>query len=238
MNADCGRARLRARIPGIALLAAAATAATIGACAAQAGEAPERDVAGLLADGEAAYRARRHDEALAAFQRVVEIDDGQALAWLRIGNLHQQRRDWFKAMSAYRRVASRSGGDGTDPALRHKALYNLALLNLELAQQSLRALERAGPPATAATGPLRPLSEAIAAGRRRLDAFAAAAPAAASAAASAGAPASASAPAPAPAPAAASAPRSSATAASPLATSASTDPEPPRIDYFRGVPKP
>src|SRR5690606_2042333 len=108
---------------------------------------------------------------LATFQRVVSLDPNQAAAWLRVGNLHHLRGDLFKALAAYRRVASRSGGEGADPALRAKALYNLALINLELAQQSLRTLERIGP---AAAGPREPLSAAVQAARRRLAPFASA----------------------------------------------------------------
>jgi len=129
------------------------------------------ELARLLEEGEAAYRERRIDASLAAFQRVVSLDPAQATAWLRLGNLHQLRGNLFKALAAYRRVASRSGGEGADPAIRAKALYNLALINLELAQQSLRTLERIGP-AAAAAGPREPLSAAVQAARKRLAPFA------------------------------------------------------------------
>ena len=102
---------------------------------------------------------------------MVSLDPNQAAAWLRVGNLHQLRGDLFRALAAYRRVASRSGGDGADAGLRAKALYNLALINLELAQQSLRTLERIGP-AAAAAGSREPLSAAVQAARRRLAPFA------------------------------------------------------------------
>ena len=224
-----------------------AVAVTVGACAAQAGsptpvpvtepaDAPleavdlpdARTVPGvgagagaelsdLLDQGEAAYRARRGDEALAAFQRVVALDPGHAQAWLRLGNLHQQRHDWFKALAAYRRVAARSSGDGVDPSLRAKALYNLAIINLELAQQSLRTLERIGPAATVA-GPREPLSSAVTAAQRRLTVFASPAESPVRAA-----------PAPAPAPPAPS-------RASKARDRADSDA--PRIDYIRGAPRP
>lgn len=129
------------------------------------------DLARLLEEGEAAYRGRRREAALVAFQRAVTIAPDQAFAWLRLGNLHHQRGDAFKALAAYRRAASRGSGEGTDPALRAKALYNLALINLDLAQQTLRTLERIGPPATTA-GPREPLAAAVQAARRRLEAFA------------------------------------------------------------------
>lgn len=192
------------------------------------------DVARWLGEGETAYRARRSDAALAAFERVVALDADHALAWLRIGNLHQQRRDWFKALGAYRRAASRSSGEGVDPALRAKALYNLAMINLELAQQTLRTLERMGPPAAVA-GPREPLSAAVAAARRRLEAFAppgerTALHDAAAAASGAAAPASkASAPAP-------RAPLRTPSREAPPRSEA--QPELPRVDYIRGAPRP
>ena len=178
------------------------------------------DLARLLGEGEAAYRARSNDAALAAFERVVALDPDHALSWLRIGNLHQQRRDWFKALGAYRRAASRSGGEGFDPALRAKALYNLAIINLELAQQTLRTLERLGPPAAAA-GPREPLSAAVSAARRRLEAFA---PPGEPDASQASAP----------------APRVPARTAYSRGTPPRGEPEPelPRIDYIRGAPRP
>ncbi len=192
------------------------------------------DLSRLLAEGEAAYRARRADEALAAFQRVVTLDPGHALAWLRIGNLHQQRRDWFKALAAYRRVAARSAGEGIDPALRAKALHNLAMINLELAQQTLRTLERMGPAATAA-GPREPLSAAVAAARRRLEAFAP--PGEGSRHATTGT----ARPAPGAAPAPQSPSRAAPLRADPSRAAASAnapEPELPRIDYIRGAPRP
>lgn len=123
------------------------------------------------ARGEAAYRSGRLDEASEAYERVVEGQPDDAHAWLRLGNVHHQRGDWFKALSAYRRAASRRGGEGTDPALRAKALYNVALINLELARQTLGTLERMGSAARAA-GRTDALSNAIESTRRRLEAIA------------------------------------------------------------------
>lgn len=190
-------------------------------------------LARLLEEGEAAYRARRHDEALAVFQRVVAIDPAQTQAWLRLGNLHHRRGKWFEALSAYRRVAARGSGDGVDASLRAKALYNLALINLDLAQQSLRTLERIGP-AAAAAGEREPLSEAVQSVRRRLDVFGEAEqaprPAARSAAGSAARSASRSEGRP--------ETRGDASARSAPNRSSGTQDELPRVDYFRGAPKP
>ena len=260
--------QVRARIAQGVQWAATAATASIGACAAQAapveppnlpdgivdafdvpdgvpppdtGANTRADLPRLLADGEAAYRARRADEALAAFQRVVALDPGHALAWLRIGNLHQQRRDWFRALAAYRRVAARSAGEGIDPALRAKALHNLAMINLELAQQTLRTLERMGPIATAA-GPREPLSAAVAAARRRLEAFAPPGEGSRHPTTAAATPAPTAAPAPASQPPSRVTPSRvtpSRTGPSRAAASANaSEPELPRIDYIRGAPRP
>jgi tetratricopeptide (TPR) repeat protein len=260
--------QVRAWIAQGVLWAATAATASIGACAAQAapveppnlpdgivdafdvpdgvpppdtGANTRADLPRLLADGEAAYRARRADEALAAFQRVVALDPGHALAWLRIGNLHQQRRDWFRALAAYRRVAARSAGEGIDPALRAKALHNLAMINLELAQQTLRTLERMGPIATAA-GPREPLSAAVAAARRRLEAFAPPGEGSRHPTTAAAKPVPAAAPAPASQPPSRVTPSRvtpSRTGPSRAAASANaSEPELPRIDYIRGAPRP
>lgn len=257
--------QVRAWIAQGVLWAATAATASIGACAVQAapveppnlpdgivdafdvpdgvpppdtGANTRADLPRLLADGEAAYRARRADEALAAFQRVVALDPGHALAWLRIGNLHQQRRDWFRALAAYRRVAARSAGEGIDPALRAKALHNLAMINLELAQQTLRTLERMGPIATAA-GPREPLSAAVAAARRRLEVLAPSGESSRSATSTAARLAPAPAPAPASARATAPAPTSASRATSRAASPAqASEPELPRVDYIRGAPRP
>lgn len=125
------------------------------------------DAATWLEQGEAAYLARRDDEAIAMFERVVEVQPERAHAWLRLGNLHHRRGAWFKSLSAYRRVAFRTQGEGTDPSLRAKALFNVALINLELAQQALRTLERMGPGAARSLR-IDPLGAAIEETRRRL----------------------------------------------------------------------
>lgn len=102
-----------------------------------------------LAEAEQLYRGGRYDDALPLFRAVVASNPGQAHAWLRIGNLMHRKRDWFDALSAYRRAAR----PDADPAIREKAVYNVALLNLELARQALKRLERLR--ADAATDALR-----------------------------------------------------------------------------------
>ena len=100
--------------------------------------APDDASPGRLAEAETLYRASRFDEALAAFRAIVQADPGHAHAWLRIGNVLHRKREWFDALSAYRKAARPQA----DPAIREKAVYNVALLNLELARQALKRLER------------------------------------------------------------------------------------------------
>lgn len=96
------------------------------------------EVSQALQAAEQAYRDRRFDEALAAFRQLAEDEPANAHAWLRIGNVLHRRRDWFDALSAYRKAARPQAAT----AIREKAVYNIALLNLELARQAMKRLER------------------------------------------------------------------------------------------------
>lgn len=122
------------------------------------------------------YRSARFDESLLAFRGIVAADPDNAHAWLRIGNVLHRKRDWFDALSAYRKAARPQA----EAAIREKAVYNIALLNLELARQAMKRLERmrsqagadeGGPRgAGVGDGALRQLSEQIASGYRDLSA--------------------------------------------------------------------
>ncbi|MDT3680070.1 MAG: tetratricopeptide repeat protein [Burkholderiaceae bacterium] len=129
------------------------------------------ELAALQLQAEDAYRARRFDEAVTRYERLLALQPSNAQAWLRLGNVHHRRRDWFKALTAYRRAAARShAGVETEPSLRAKAIYNVALINLELARQSLRSLEQLGDGVNANTDPA-PLARETERTQRRLDAF-------------------------------------------------------------------
>ncbi len=189
------------------------------------------DPASLQSQADEAYRARRFDEAVSRYDRLLALQPSNAHAWLRLGNVHHQRRDWFKALAAYRRAGARSlAGVETDASLRAKAIYNVALINLELARQSLRSLERLGDAAAAAGDPA-PLAREIARAQRRLDRYSTneivSRP-----------PATAATPAATPVPAST---RVSTPASSKGSASASperkTD-ELPKVDYIRGEPRP
>lgn len=103
-----------------------------------------------LEHANAAYRARRWARALEAYQAIIAAEPGHAFAWLRIGNLHQRRRQLLQAASAYRKAARDDGvltaaPDASATALdeiRAKALVNLALVNLELADAALAQIDR------------------------------------------------------------------------------------------------
>lgn len=104
----------------------------------------------VLAEGESEYRARRIAQALESFRQVAEIDPSNALAWLRIGNLHQQLGEFAPAAAAYRMAAGTVDLDRWRE-VRDKALLNLALLGLDEADAALAQLESEPlPPALAA----------------------------------------------------------------------------------------
>lgn len=174
------------------------------------------EIASLQLQAEDAYRARRIDEALGLYERVVESQPANAHAWLRLGNVHHQRRDWFKALAAYRRASARTLADvENEPAVRAKAFYNIALIELQLARRSLRSLERLGE-ASSAVGDPAPLAREIERTQQRLEAVFVREPAAARPVA---------------------APGARGAGATPSAASRADD-RPPKVDYIRGEPKP
>ena len=105
-------------------------------------------IARLLAEAEDAYEGARWGQALEAFKAVTAFDPANPQAWLRIGNLHHRRGHLLAAASAYRKAGSGAQGEA-----RLKALVNLASVNLELAGAALdeaRALAGDGADTTGA----------------------------------------------------------------------------------------
>ena len=177
------RAPARAALP--ALLTACATLFGSPTLVAAAEDAPVRTsshtgsdapVAGrldrMLADADAAYRARRWSLALEGLNAIVALEPDHAQAWLRIGNVHQQRRQWLSAASAYRKAARRDdAAGGADQVTRAKALINLASVNVELANAALAEVNRL--PAGSLPDPvLRAKDEVTASANRARDAAA------------------------------------------------------------------
>lgn len=98
--------------------------------------APET-LARVFAEGESAYRARRLEEARAAFATLVEIEPTNAHAWLRLGNLHQQAGRDDDALDAYRQASLTVPSSRTEAEARGKALLNIALLNVAAASRAI-----------------------------------------------------------------------------------------------------
>lgn len=114
----------------------------------------------LEEEAEARYReARRPDDAaslIRLYESLAELGpDHTWLAWLRIGNLHQRTGSIGAAIDAYRRILlaappdqranaaagkASSADDAAAATAERKALFNLAILSLDQARQSLARL--------------------------------------------------------------------------------------------------
>lgn len=99
----------------------------------------------MLAQAEKAYQARDWDLALRLFLQAVDGQTADPHAFLRIGNIHHRHQDWVSALNAYSQAARNSAPQPrTQRLLRTKALYNIVLVGIEVAQaglNGLRALE-------------------------------------------------------------------------------------------------
>ncbi|MFT4101358.1 MAG: hypothetical protein QM674_10040, partial [Burkholderiaceae bacterium] len=100
-------------------------------------------MARLQQAAETAFQQRQFRDAQLGFTRLVAIDERNAAAWFRLGNLYQRASDLTAASDAYRRVLSLVTTAGADEGLRDKALMNLALLGLWRTRLALAELERA-----------------------------------------------------------------------------------------------
>ncbi|MBP8308853.1 MAG: DUF192 domain-containing protein, partial [Burkholderiaceae bacterium] len=130
----------------------------------------------LLDEAESLYRGRQWVQALEAYRSLIELDPRNRTAWLRMGNLHHQRNQLASAASAYRKAAQLPApapeAGGFEPATREatevraKALANLAVVNLELARESLNELQTLRMPVDSVTAGIR---DTAAAEWRQLD---------------------------------------------------------------------
>jgi len=116
--------------------------------------APET-LARALEEADGLYHGKHWARAMEAFCGLVEVDPGNRMAWLRIGNLHHQRSRLAPATHAYRQAArAPDAADGhvgaPEPTpVRARALANLAAVALELARESFVELQTLNLPAQA-----------------------------------------------------------------------------------------
>lgn len=94
-------------------------------------------IARLSDEATAAYQAQLWDQAMDAFKAVVALEPDNAQGWLRIGNLHHRKKQWLAASMAYRKADSRSQRSASGDELRARALFNLAAVNLEMAEAAI-----------------------------------------------------------------------------------------------------
>jgi tetratricopeptide (TPR) repeat protein len=102
--------------------------------------APET-LARVLAEAEALYRARQHEQSRQAFATLVEIEPALAHAWLRLGNLHQLAGRDAEALEAYRAASLAVPASRAEAETRGKALLNIALLHVAAASRSIDELD-------------------------------------------------------------------------------------------------
>lgn len=60
----------------------------------------------LYKEADSAYRGERWTAAIRGFRVLIGYEPGHGRSWFRIGNLHQQRRQYVAAAGAYRRAAA------------------------------------------------------------------------------------------------------------------------------------
>lgn len=96
------------------------------------------DPAVRLGQAEILYRQGKTEQAMQVFREVADADRDNAQAWLRIGNLLHLGKDLVAAEAAYRKAAAATAPKGAV----EKALFNLALVNMELSHEALQRLDR------------------------------------------------------------------------------------------------
>lgn len=160
--------------PGHPAAASAACTSALPALALTRPLAPET-LARALEEADGLYHGKHWARAMEAFCGLVEVDPGNRMAWLRIGNLHHQRSRLAPATHAYRQAArAPDAADGHASApeptpVRARALANLAAVALELARESLGELQALNLPAQASamqlaeqiTGEMRQLAGSV-----------------------------------------------------------------------------
>jgi uncharacterized membrane protein (UPF0127 family) len=128
---------------GTSLAVAGCPASSLPPMALQRPLAPDT-LARAVEEADGLYHAKQWLRALEAFCGLAEIDPGNRLAWLRIGNLQHQRSRLPHAAEAYRQAARMAdAGDTTEPSpVRARALANLMAVALEIARDSIGELRQ------------------------------------------------------------------------------------------------
>lgn len=114
----------------------------------------------LMDEAESLYQGRQWQQALEAFQELLEWDPRRRQAWLRVGNLHHQRQQIAQAVMAYQRAAGPGiAGEpelgAQDASARAKALANLISLDIERIRESMNQWTHLGGSGTAAMSDVR-----------------------------------------------------------------------------------
>jgi tetratricopeptide (TPR) repeat protein len=96
----------------------------------------------LYGEADGHYQGRAQRQAHEALMQLLELAPDYLPGWLRLGNLLQQRQDITLASRAYRRCVELSRAQGSQAAeFGHKALFNLASISLQRAQEAVHELE-------------------------------------------------------------------------------------------------
>lgn len=96
----------------------------------------------LYGEADGHYQGRAQRQAFDALMQLLELVPDHVPGWLRLGNLLQQRHDVTLASRAYRRCVELSRIQGAQAAeFGHKALFNLASISLQRAQEAVLELE-------------------------------------------------------------------------------------------------
>jgi hypothetical protein len=96
----------------------------------------------LYGEADGHYQGRAQRQALDALLQLLELAPEHVPGWLRLGNVLQQRQEVTLAGRAYRRCVELSRIQGASAAeFGHKALFNLASISLQRAQEAVLELE-------------------------------------------------------------------------------------------------
>jgi len=87
----------------------------------------------FLAEGQKAYEAKEWETAITAYRKVLEVDENSLPALYKLGNIAYRQKKLAKARGYYEKVVK------VKPRY-NKAQYNLAVVNLALAEKHFKFL--------------------------------------------------------------------------------------------------